>query len=152
RHESLRTVFPEHDGRPYQRILPLDRIRLPFLREDVAESELSARLAVASSTPFNLSEEIPLRAWLFRLAATKHVLLLLVHHIACDGWSMGPLGKDLAAAYSARLAGSAPEWRPLDIQYADYALWQRRFLGEHSDPNSPLRQQLSYWRTALGGI
>src|SRR5262249_29880181 len=81
RHESLRTVFPEDGGRAYQWILPVDRIRLPFLREDVAESELTARLAAASSTPFNLTEEIPLRAWLFRLTATEHVLLLLVHHI-----------------------------------------------------------------------
>ena len=73
--------------------------------------------------------EPSLRANLFILGPTDHALLLTVHHIASDGWSLGPLGEDLAAAYRARCAGSRPDWPPLPVQYADYALWQERLLG-----------------------
>ena len=99
RHESLRTIFLEaEDGTPFQEILPAEQARPPLFIEAVAESELATRLAQGASTAIDLSREIPLRAWLLRLEPQRHVLLLVLHHIAGDGWSLGPLCRDLGAS------------------------------------------------------
>ena len=84
-----------------------------------------------------------MRAWLFSTGEHSHTFLFLVHHIAADGWSMGPLATDLATAYEARRRGSAPVWTPLPVQYVDYAVWQREVVASVSD------DQLSYWASAL---
>ena len=81
---------------------------------------------------FDLATEPPLRLHLFALSASRHVLLLLLHHIAGDGWSMAPLARDLARAYAARCGGGAPELPGLPVQYADYTLWQHQALGSEN--------------------
>ncbi|MFI0812147.1 non-ribosomal peptide synthase/polyketide synthase [Streptomyces echinatus] len=152
RHESLRTVFPTVDGVPCQRVLDPEEARPRLRVTELGERELPERLAQAARYGFDLAEEPPLHAELFQLAAVEHVLLLVVHHIAGDGWSMGPLSRDLTAAYAARAEGAKPEWSPLPVQYADYALWQRELLGDGSDQNSLLNSQLTYWRQKLTGL
>ncbi|WP_032791355.1 condensation domain-containing protein, partial [Streptomyces baarnensis] len=102
--------------------------------------------------PVDLAVDPPLRARLLRLGEREHVLSLVVHHIAADGWSLAPLARDLSAAYAARLAGGVPEWRPLPVQFADYTVWQREVLGDETDPESPIARQLSYWYETLSGL
>ncbi len=152
RHEVLRTVFPDRDGEPRQHILPADAVNVPFTVVPTTEDDLQAALTDAGRRGFDLAGELPVRAHLFRSAPTECVLLLTVHHIAGDGWSMAPLAQDLMTAYQARLASAPPEWSPLPVQYADYALWQRRLLGQEDDPDSELARQLGYWKQALGGL
>lgn len=151
RHESLRTIFPEEDSLPYQHVLPAEEARPTLTVEEVDEQTLGERMAGAAATGIDLSREIPLRAWLFRIQPTQHVLLLLLHHIAGDGWSMGPLGRDLTEAYQARRNGSTPTFAELPVQYADYTLWQRALLGEEGVADSLVSRQLDFWRTALAG-
>ncbi|UYQ64836.1 non-ribosomal peptide synthetase [Streptomyces peucetius] len=152
RHESLRTVFPEADGQPHQVVLDAGRAvpALPVI--GVAEHDLEAALAAAAGKRFDLTTEAPVHARLFALDGTEYVLLLVVHHIAADGWSMAPLARDLSEAYRARCAGEAPAWQPLPVQYADYTLWQREVLGDENEPGSELSRQVDFWRTALDGV
>ncbi|MGW2424548.1 amino acid adenylation domain-containing protein [Streptomyces sp. NPDC001709] len=149
RHESLRTVFPATDGEPRQQVLPAGTA---FTFADATGDTVDALLAAEAARGFDLTCEVPLRATLFSTAAEEHVLLLVVHHIATDGWSMAPLARDLAAAYAARRAGAAPAWTPLPVQYADYALWQRRVLGDEQDQKSVAAQQIAHWKRTLAGL
>ncbi|MFE7532427.1 condensation domain-containing protein, partial [Kitasatospora sp. NPDC057542] len=152
RHESLRTVFPEIDGVPCQRVLDLGAARPRIRVTKAAEAELPQQLAEVARLPFDLAEEPPLRAELFALAPDEHVLLLVVHHIAGDGWSTGPLSRDLAEAYAVRCQGREPGRTPLPVQYADYTLWQRRLLGDPTAPDSRFARQLTYWTAQLEGL
>ncbi|MEV5687358.1 amino acid adenylation domain-containing protein [Streptomyces sp. NPDC052164] len=152
RHESLRTVFPDVGGEPWQQVVTAGDLTVPFEVREVAADELGAALASAASTGFDLAHELPVRVRLFKVSADEHVLCVVVHHIAGDGWSQAPLARDLGVAYRARVAGEAPRWEPLPVQYADYALWQREVLGGEDDEDSAIAGQLVYWREALAGL
>ena len=152
RHESLRTVFPVVDGEPVQQILPADEVTVPLAWTDTDDEQVTDLAVQAAGHVFDLADEIPLRAQVFRTGPAEHVLVLLVHHIACDGWSVGPLGNDLATAYTARTVGTAPAWAELPVQYADYALWQRDLLGSENDPTSTAARQSAFWRDALAAL
>jgi len=108
--------------------------------------EVAAR---AYGYEFRLADEIPVRAEVVVLGPREHVLVLVVHHIACDGLSLPPLARDLAAAYGGRLAGKAPGWAELPVQYAEFALWQHAMLGREDDPGSVTARQAAFWRRTL---
>ncbi|MEU4178904.1 amino acid adenylation domain-containing protein [Streptomyces sp. NPDC026589] len=151
RHEILRTVVEPGDGGPRQHVLaPGDALpELPVV--PVGRTQLGEALREAAAEPFDLTRDVPLRPVLFRSGEDRHTLLVTVHHIAADGWSMGPLAQDLAGAYAARSAGRAPNWAPLPVQYADYTLWQRDLLGSFEDPVSAASAQLAFWKDRLAG-
>ena len=151
RHEALRTVFPDRDGVPWQKPTTPTASAFSLPVRELAEPRLRAELERLARQGFDLSRDLPVRAELFKLAGGDHVLLLVVHHIAFDGWSMRPLVRDLAQAYQARQSGGAPAWPELAVQYADYTLWQRELLGSRDDPGSRFSEQLRYWRSALAG-
>ncbi|WP_369027862.1 condensation domain-containing protein, partial [Nocardia farcinica] len=124
---------------------------------------LRVRITELTGVGFDITEQPPLRLGLFRLTGTAepvHVLVLVVHHISADGFSMTPLATDLMAAYARHrsvpvggAAASAGEFEqaPLPVQYADFALWQRELLGDESDPESMAAQQIRYWTDTLAG-
>ncbi|WP_327370483.1 non-ribosomal peptide synthetase [Streptomyces sp. NBC_01217] len=152
RHEPLRTVFPGHGGEPRQHILG-PRTHAPrFDVREVSGDALAGALREAVRTPFDLTTEPPLRAVLFVLDQQVYVLLLVMHHIASDGWSLRPLARDLAVAYRARRTGAPPAWSQLPVQYADYTLWQSVLLGSDEDPDSLMASQLDYWKSELKGL
>ncbi|WEV24181.1 amino acid adenylation domain-containing protein [Streptomyces sp. 71268] len=147
RHEVLRTVFPAvtgADAEPYQRVLPAPQA-VPLTVTSVADGALERAVAEAARQPFAIERELPLRAHVFSLAPERHTLLLVLHHIAGDEWSLPPLLRDLAAGYRARLAGAAPATAPLPVSYVDYALWQRAGAAERQ------AESLAYWRARLAG-
>ncbi|MFF0817410.1 amino acid adenylation domain-containing protein [Rhodococcus sp. NPDC003318] len=139
RHEVLRTVVVDQDGLGVARILPSDTA-VAFRCADVPADDLDRALVEAAAVPFDLATETPLRAHLLRTSALESVLLLVIHHLAGDEWSAGPLLSDLAAAY----AGADLPDDPGRLQYADFAAWQ------HARPTSP--DSLDFWRTALAGV
>jgi nonribosomal peptide synthetase DhbF len=152
RHEPLRTVYPQVNGIPRQLILDPQPGRPELIVTAIEESQIEDVLAEAVGYSFDLATEPQLRARLFAISPDDHVLLLLLHHIATDGWSLGPLARDLAAAYAARRRGEAPDFPPLPVQYADYTLWQNDLLGEKANPDSRIGKQLGYWEQALRDV
>ena len=150
RHEVLRTVFPSVDGEPYQRVLDDAGQVLTVL--ECAPQLADEQVAAFADESFDMAVDVPIRVRLFVLSPTESVLVLLVHHVATDGWSMGPLLRDLSAGYEARLGGAAPPWEPLPVQYADFTLWQHETLGDADDSASVLARQLDFWRSALAEL
>ncbi|WP_424888922.1 amino acid adenylation domain-containing protein [Streptomyces sp. XH2] len=151
RHESLRTVFPETAGVPRQLVLDPAGAWPGLTVVPVPEDGLEAGIAAAARHGFDLSCDPPVRTTLLRVSEREHVLLFVLHHIAGDGWSLGPLTRDLSEAYRARHAGHGPDWAGLPVQYADYTLWQRELLGAEDDPDSAMSRQVAYWREELAG-
>ncbi|OON72765.1 hypothetical protein B1H18_28890 [Streptomyces tsukubensis] len=152
RHEALRTTFPDVDGAPRQQLIVPDAVRVGWEVRPVTADTLGRALSAAASYGFDLALELPVRGWLFEIGPGESVLLVLLHHIAGDGWSMGPLTRDLMTAYGARRRGREPEWSRLPAQYADYTLWQRELLGEEDGPDSVFSRQTEYWTGRLAGL
>ena len=152
RHESLRTIFPDTLGVPRQVILDAGVARPRLSVTAVDEGSLAGALSGAARTGFDLAREPPLRVHLFALGESEHVVLLLLHHIAGDGWSLAPLLRDLGRFYEARCRGQAAAVAALPVQYADYTLWQHAVLGSEEDGESAIARQLSFWTSQLAGL
>jgi amino acid adenylation domain-containing protein len=151
RHEALRTVFAEADGSPVQVIAPFGGFALPVedlsgLSEADREAAVRLRAREEARRAFDLSAGPLFRAALLRLGKEDHVLLLSMHHIVSDGWSMGVLFRELSTLYAAYREGGESPLPELPVQYADYAVWQREQL-----EGDVLERQLSYWRERLTG-
>uniref|UniRef100_UPI000A6F2398 non-ribosomal peptide synthetase n=1 Tax=Rhodococcus marinonascens TaxID=38311 RepID=UPI000A6F2398 len=153
RHEAVRTVFPLTADGPRQVILPATSVAPDLAPIGVSgDAELREQCLRVLSAGFDVTEQVPLRAHLFSLDEDVHVLAVVVHHIAADGFSMAPLARDVMDAYVSRVHGSAPDWAPLEVQYADYTLWQREWLGSESDESSLISRQLAYWTATLSDL
>jgi amino acid adenylation domain-containing protein len=151
RHEALRTVFAEVDEAPVQVIAPFGGFTLPVedlsaLSEADREASVGRRAGEEAARPFDLSAGPIFRAALLRLSAEEHVLLLSMHHIVSDGWSMGVLLREMSALYAAYREGRESPLPELAVQYADYAVWQREQLA-----GEVLDRQMAYWREQLAG-
>ncbi|MEU9210283.1 amino acid adenylation domain-containing protein [Streptomyces sp. NPDC048415] len=144
RHEILRTRLTAVDGTPYQEIAEVGGLRPVLAVVDCPEEEVEAQVAAVAHRRFDLEKDAPL--WGAVLGG--RVVVLVLHHVAGDGWSLRPLARELGHAYAARAAGRAPEWEPLPVQYADYALWQEALLGE----GVLAERQRDFWRDTLDGL
>ncbi|WP_156738167.1 non-ribosomal peptide synthetase, partial [Mycobacterium scrofulaceum] len=154
RHEILRTSYVESDGVPYQVVGPAGEVSV---RRATGPDQawLQRELDAERRHCFELDREFPIRVAVLRTAAAaaEHVLSLVVHHIASDHWSAGVLFADVMTAYRARRAGDVPAWAPLRVQYADYAAWQREFLGDAGGHESRIAaEQREYWNRQLAGL
>jgi acyl carrier protein len=151
RHEALRTTFPTDIDGPVQQLLARPDVNLVVedLNNIPAEHRAGAaeRMAIdEAARPFDLQHDSPLRIRLLRLADDEHWLLLTIHHIASDGWSMGVLVSELASLYRAFTRGQPCPLPDLPLQYADFAQWQRQYL-----TGQVLEEHLAYWRSQLNG-
>jgi amino acid adenylation domain-containing protein len=149
RHETLRTCFVERDGAPVQVVA--ERLEIPLRLTlldgpEPQDARLQERLAVEVKQPFDLTRAPCLRARLFRLAPTRHVLLLVLHHLIADGWSLGVLVKELTIAYTAYRNRTQPSLRPLTIQYGDFAEWQQEASAAEAQA-----ADVQYWSRQLAG-
>ena len=119
----------------------------------VAEEQVVEQVTALVSRGFDVTAAPPVRVAVLEISPTEHVLVLVMHHIASDGASVAPLARDLMVAYGARSRdGDAPQWSPLPVQYADYAIWQEQRLGSLDDPESLARKQADFWREQLAGL
>jgi len=151
RHETLRTVFTEIDGEPRQKVLAAEAPRLPAVELSTVPNaprtaEMLRLIVAEQQRPFDLVRGPLLRCIAVRLASHEHVLLVTMHHIVSDGWSMGVLVGDFAEIYRALCAGQVADLPKLPIQYADFAAWERRTLAGVS-----LERHLAWWRQTLEG-
>lgn len=155
RHESLRTTFSTVEGQPVQIVHPTRNFQLRMIdltdRSDPEAAMQTACLEEAQQ-PFDLNQDPLLRVALLKLAETEHGVLLTMHHIVSDGWSMGVLIQELAALYPAYAIGRSGSLPDLAIQYADFAAWQQHWLETVGETGqSPLQTQRDYWRQQLQG-
>nr|WP_280216881.1 non-ribosomal peptide synthetase [Nocardia neocaledoniensis] len=161
RHDTLRTRYPDTPSGPVQQVMPAWSAAVELSPIPVAAGDLEARIAALVAQPFDITAAPPVRVALYRVArghtgsgedaADEHVLVVVIHHISADGYSIAPLTRDLVRAYTDRAAGCEPGWAPLDIQYGDFSVWQHELLGTEDDPDSVLNRQLAYWTRELSG-
>lgn len=148
RHETLRTVFPDESGEPYQRILA--QFSMPLQQESLAgvgDAQLRARLGQIAAEPFNLSAGPLWRVMLLHVADDEHIMLVVIHHIIADGASMRVLFRELAVCYDAAVSRTPAALPALPVQYADYSVWQRKWLD-----SAELERQTAYWQERLAGL
>jgi amino acid adenylation domain-containing protein len=151
RHESLRTIFDSLDGQSRQIVLPHVTIQIPVLdlSTEPEERREQAALAIASEEgkkPFDLTRGPLLRVLLVRLKPDRHLLILVMHHIITDGWSIAILFKELTKCYEAFAQGLSPELAELPVQYPEYAQWQREYLS-----GGVLADEVRFWKEKLAG-
>ncbi|RYZ36054.1 MAG: amino acid adenylation domain-containing protein, partial [Myxococcaceae bacterium] len=152
RHESLRTTFRVEAGQPVQHIhaeatVPFESVDLTGITDTAERQAEAERRGLAESRrPFNLEQGPVIRALLMKLGAEDHVLVVHVHHIVSDGWSLGVLVREVTALYEAFRHGQTPSLPELPVQYADYAVWQRNWL-----QGDVLKAQLGWWKQQLAG-
>ncbi|MGA4154863.1 amino acid adenylation domain-containing protein, partial [Ralstonia nicotianae] len=150
RHEALRTRFVAEDGQAVQLIVPADvGLTLEWVdlsTEEASEHQLGLQAEAEARTPFDLEQGPLIRGRLVKLGEQEHVLLITMHHIVSDGWSQGVLARELGMLYEAYRSGGEDPLPALPIQYADYAVWQRRWL-----EGGELQRQGTYWEQALAG-
>ncbi len=159
RHEVLRTIYPADAGVPRQLVLTTEQA-LQTAEIDVSgvgaevTSGIVEHIAAVANRGFDLCDRIPLRVAVFRTGPASHVIVVVVHHIAADGWSMGPLVADLLDGYLAATAGTTPTREPLRVQYADFTIWQSALLGEtgERDPHPSIVRQRDHWRQTLADL
>ncbi|CAJ6420077.1 syringomycin synthetase [Burkholderia pseudomallei] len=149
RHEALRTCFAREEGEPIQVIRPHADLTVSY--HDLREAEQSEQRAkdlsqAHASAPFDLSRDLPVRVLLLQLEDDAHVVQVVMHHIASDGWSVGVFLQELSALYGSFIAEQGDPLAPLPLQYADYAAWQRRWLA-----SGQLEKQGAFWQTNLSG-
>ncbi|WP_188547718.1 non-ribosomal peptide synthetase [Rhodococcoides trifolii] len=143
RHDALRTYYPDSDTGPHQVVRTVDEV-MPRLRtETIQPGAVDAALASAASSWFDVARTVPLKIRLLGVTTGELVVVIVAHHINADGWSVGPLTRDLLIAYSARLEGKPPQWHPLPVTYAQYAVWDRNRVDSRVDAG------LEYWTDAL---
>ncbi|MFC3646858.1 amino acid adenylation domain-containing protein, partial [Planctobacterium marinum] len=153
RHESLRTTFMSNaSGEPYQvihndKVLVVQKVDISHLDKQAQDAAIGEHVSEEASNGFDLKSDLMLRARLLKLEKSKHVLLVTMHHIASDGWSMSLLVREFSVLYGAIINDRPSPLAPLSIQYADYAHWQRAWLS-----GDVLQQQLNYWRGQLEGL
>jgi amino acid adenylation domain-containing protein len=151
RHEALRTTFVAIESQPIQRIATAEESQFHLLEHDLigateAQAELDWLVREEAATKFDLEAGPLIRGRLIRLAEEEHALLITMHHIVSDGWSMGVFIRELSALYGVYVRGEQDTLAELEVQYADYAVWQRRWM-----EGELLRQQAEYWERTLAG-
>ncbi len=147
RHETLRTVFKTRDGKPHVEILPYSPIKIDYLdiRQQNGQQTIESYIINEARTPFKLEEGPLTRVKVLQIKEQEFVIILNMHHIISDGWSMGILMKEVGVLYRAFSEGQPSPLPPLEIQYVDFAAWQREWLS-----GEVLEEQLNYWKKTIG--
>ncbi|WAC56500.1 non-ribosomal peptide synthetase [Gordonia sp. SL306] len=152
RHEALRTRYPSVAGEPVQEVVPVaDLGHCAEVEVRPVEGTLDEAVASETVRGFDLVDEIGFR-WALFADSDGFVVVVVLHHIAADGFSLRPLIRDLMTAYRSRRDGESPRFAPLPIQYADFALWQHRMLGDVEQPSELQTRELDFWRAELSGM
>ncbi|GGJ50080.1 MULTISPECIES: amino acid adenylation domain-containing protein [Virgibacillus] len=152
RHQSLRTIFPETEGNPLQLILSTKEANPVIYQRQIDKTKVDDVIHSEINYCFNLSEEAPFRVTLLQIEKDHYVLVLLIHHIVGDGWSLRPLVQDLGRAYQRRSKGEKPNWSALPLEYADFVLWQEALLGSENGQTSLMANELDYWTQELANL
>ena len=151
RHEPLRTVYPMKNGEPAQYVLSPEAGRPSFTAVSLPAERIAHAVEHEVRRPFDITADIPLRGVLLSASAEEHTLIVVMHHIASDGWSLAPFARDLSASYAARLHGQDSPLGEPQVRYSDFTLWQYERLGEAEDPESEASRQAEFWCRELRG-